>query len=95
MNEISGIAEADPTAGPVRSSRAALLWLILPMAALGLAIVWLLATNPLQVFGNGAPPVETLTFERTIRSALRTRIRSMGVTGRPMSRSVVIAERRR
>ncbi|MBP1887505.1 metal transporter [Sinorhizobium mexicanum] len=80
MNEVSRITAADQTAGPARKSRAALLWLILPMAALGLAIVWLVVTNPLQRFGNGAPPVETLTFERTILSddGIRVLVRAGG-----------------
>ncbi|MHB0952779.1 MAG: ZIP family metal transporter [Allorhizobium sp.] len=42
------------------------LWLLLPVATLAAAIVWLLQTNPLQSFNNGAPPVENLTIERTI-----------------------------
>ncbi len=46
-----------------------LLWLVLPLAVLALAIAWLLATNPLRSFNNGAPPVENLTFERTILAA--------------------------
>jgi hypothetical protein len=51
---------------PLRKSRAHLLWLILPVAALALAIAWLLAANPLRDLNNGAPPVENLTFERTV-----------------------------
>ncbi|SJM33891.1 metal transporter [Mesorhizobium delmotii] len=81
MNEVSHIAAADPTA-PVGSgkSRAALLWLILPLAALGLAITWLLVSDPLRNFGNGAPPVESLTFERTILSSdgIRVLVRAGG-----------------
>ncbi|TIN46999.1 MAG: metal transporter [Mesorhizobium sp.] len=81
MNEVSHIAAADPTA-PVgsRKSRAALLWLILPLAALGLAITWLLVSDPLRNFGNGAPPVESLTFERTILSSdgIRVLVRAGG-----------------
>lgn len=41
-------------------------WIILPLAALALAIVWIFAADPLQNFDNGAPPVENLTFERTV-----------------------------
>ncbi|RWM73324.1 MULTISPECIES: metal transporter [Mesorhizobium] len=81
MNEVSHVAAADPTA-PVGSgkSRAALLWLILPLAALGLAITWLLVSDPLRNFGNGAPPVESLTFERTILSSdgIRVLVRAGG-----------------
>jgi zinc transporter, ZIP family len=80
MNQISRIAAADSTPVPARKSRAALLWLIVPLAALGLAIAWLLATNPLQGFSNGAPPVENLTFERTILSSdgIRVLVRAGG-----------------
>jgi zinc transporter ZupT len=81
MNEVSHIAAVDPTT-PVGSgkSRAALLWLILPLAALGLAIAWLLIADPLRNFGNGAPPVENLTFERTILSSdgIRVLVRAGG-----------------
>ena len=43
-----------------------LLWLLLPVGLLLAAIVWIAAADPLQGFGNGAPPVEALTYERTI-----------------------------
>src|SRR5262245_30952835 len=51
---------------PVRKSRAHLLWLILPIAVLARAILWLLSADPLRSLNNGAPPVENLTFERTV-----------------------------
>ncbi|MDX1000831.1 metal transporter [Sinorhizobium medicae] len=56
------------------------LWLLLPVAVLALAIVWLLQTNPLQGFNNGAPPVENLTIERTIldHGGLRLLVRAGG-----------------
>jgi ZIP family zinc transporter len=80
MNQISRIETVDSTPVPARKTRAALLWLILPLAALGLAFAWLLATNPLQGFSNGAPPVENLTFERTILSSdgIRVLVRAGG-----------------
>ena len=43
-----------------------LLWLALPLAVLGLAVAWLISSDPLSSFRNGAPPVEALSFERTI-----------------------------
>ncbi|RWM80448.1 MAG: metal transporter [Mesorhizobium sp.] len=57
-----------------------MLWLILPLAALGLAITWLLVSDPLRNFGNVAPPVESLTFERTILSSggIRVLVRAGG-----------------
>ena len=48
------------------SSRAAFLWIALPLAALCLAAWWFFTADPLRAFNNGAPPVEALTFERTI-----------------------------
>ncbi|MBN8999708.1 MAG: metal transporter [Rhizobiales bacterium] len=67
MNDI-----ARPTAEPIAASpverrgHANLLWIVVPLAVLGLAIAWLVAADPLSGFRNGAPPVEKLTFERTI-----------------------------
>jgi zinc transporter ZupT len=42
------------------------LWVVLPLLALVLAGAWVLASNMLDAFEAGAPPVEKLTFERTI-----------------------------
>lgn len=83
MNEAVATARSTPVAAT--RSRAALLWLILPLTALGLAIAWLLITDPLKNFGNGAPPVENLTFERTILSSdgIRVLVRAGG--SEPMS----------
>ena len=69
-----------PLRSPSGKSRTALLWLVLPLAALGLAIAWLLIADPLRSFGNGAPPVENLTFERTILSSdgIRVLVRAGG-----------------
>ncbi|MFU0503808.1 ZIP family metal transporter [Pseudaminobacter sp. NGMCC 1.201702] len=80
MNDASPITAADATPVVARKSRAALLWLVLPIAALALAIAWLLIADPLRNFGNGAPPVENLTFERTILSSdgIRVLIRAGG-----------------
>jgi ZIP family zinc transporter len=69
---------ADAAAGAPR--RTYLLWLLVPIAALGLAIAWLFSANPLAGFDNGAPPVENLTFERTILGAdgIRVLVRAGG-----------------
>ncbi len=63
-----------------RSSWAYLAWIALPLAVLGLAIVWLVSSDPLSSFRNGAPPVENLTFERTILGAdgIRVLVRAGG-----------------
>ncbi|MCT9000467.1 ZIP family metal transporter [Chelativorans intermedius] len=78
MNDARPIATATPTAPP--RSRTALVWLLLPLTVLALAIAWLVATDPLRSFDNGAPPVENLTFERTILSSdgIDVRVRAGG-----------------
>jgi zinc transporter ZupT len=38
----------------------------MPLSLLAAAIAWIVLANPLQGFGSDAPPVEGLTFERTI-----------------------------
>jgi zinc transporter, ZIP family len=43
-----------------------LIWLLLPLGLLLLAIAWIASTDPLRNFNNGAPPVEALTYERTV-----------------------------
>lgn len=67
MNETVQPLSTAGTARPVaRPGRAALFWIAAPLAVLGLAVAWLIAADPLSGFRNGAPPVEKLTFERTI-----------------------------
>lgn len=41
-------------------------WFALPLLALAAALAWIVATDPMRGFNAGAPPVEALTFERTI-----------------------------
>jgi ZIP family zinc transporter len=55
-------------------------WIALPLAILGLAVAWLVTADPLSSFRNGAPPVENLTFERTILGpqGIRTLVRAGG-----------------
>jgi zinc transporter, ZIP family len=50
-----------PATGPAN-----LLWFGLPLLALILACVWLVSSDWLKAFDTGAPPVEKLTFERTV-----------------------------
>ncbi|MGH6644258.1 MAG: metal transporter, partial [Bradyrhizobium sp.] len=67
MNEAVRPASTAATTLPVRRpDRVSLLWIAVPLAVLGLAIAWLITADPLSGFRNGAPPVEKLTFERTI-----------------------------
>jgi len=57
---------ASPAGLAMPPARRRLFWLVLPLAVLGLAVWWLASGDPLRSFDNGAPPVEALTFERTI-----------------------------
>lgn len=63
------MSDATETSKPSEPNRAALAWLILPLAVLAAAIVWLVLADPLKGFSNGAPPVENFTFERTVLDA--------------------------
>jgi zinc transporter ZupT len=78
MNERVEPSELRVSARPARTLN--LLWLLLPIAVLGLAIWWLFSSSLLQSFDNGAPPVENLTVERTILdgNGLRLLVRAGG-----------------
>jgi zinc transporter ZupT len=70
MNDVTGPSAAIAT--PAESSRAAtknLLWFALPFLAFLLATAWLFSSDWLKAFDVGAPPVEKLTFERTVLDA--------------------------
>lgn len=69
MNEADPLTETGPAPSESLRSRAALVWALLPLAALAIAIAWLVVADPLRSFDNGAPPVESLTFERTVLSS--------------------------
>jgi zinc transporter, ZIP family len=60
-----------------------LLWFALPLAALLLAAAWLMGGDWLKVFETGAPPVEKLTFERTILDGdgIHVKVRAGGSEG--------------
>ena len=77
MNDMSQTS-VDTHRGRLRG--ASLIWIALPLAVLGLAIAWLLSADPLASFRNGAPPVENLTFERTIlgNDGIRILVRAGG-----------------
>ena len=51
---------------PTRSPLSRFLLVLVPLALMLLAFVWIAALDPLRSFNNGAPPVEGLTVERTI-----------------------------
>lgn len=50
----------------IRAAKTNLVWLALPLIAFAIAVAWILSTDPLSGFRNGAPPIENLTFERTV-----------------------------
>ncbi len=64
----------------IRAAKTNLVWLALPLIALAIAVAWILSADPLSGFRNGAPPVENLTFERTVLddSGLRLLVRAGG-----------------
>lgn len=76
---MTDLANNSPTES-TRLRRAYLLWIAVPLAVLALAIGWLVSTDPLSGFRNGAPPVEAITFERTILdgNGLRMLVRAGG-----------------
>lgn len=41
-------------------------WIVLPLAIFAAALWWIVASDPMRSLDNGAPPVEGLTYERTI-----------------------------
>lgn len=64
----------------IRAAKTNLVWLALPLIVFGIAVAWILSTDPLSGFRNGAPPVENLTFERTVLddSGVRLLVRAGG-----------------
>lgn len=66
---------ADISPNPLR-----FLWLLMPFSLLAAALAWILLANPLQTLGSDAPPVENLTFERTVLDdhSVRLKLRAGG-----------------
>jgi zinc transporter, ZIP family len=88
MNEMPRPDLVAADAATVRQSRRTILnwlWFALPLGALLLAAALIFATDWLKAFNVGAPPVEKLTFERTIldRGGIHLRVRAGG--SEPMS----------
>ncbi|MAN47726.1 MAG: metal transporter [Hyphomonas sp.] len=70
---------------PSPTRRAILIWTVIPLLLLGLAAAWLYFADPLRSFGGGAPPVENLTFERTILGGDGIRLLVRGGGSEPMT----------
>lgn len=62
-----------------------ILWLVLPLIVLIAAVLWLLQSDPLRGFNNGAPPVENLTVERTVLDENGLRLQVRGGGSEPMT----------
>ena len=52
-----------------RSRLARLVLVLVPLALMLVSFVWIASLDPLRSFNNGAPPVESLTVERTVLDA--------------------------
>jgi zinc transporter ZupT len=63
MNEAVAVTTATPVPGSVWRR---LLWIVPPLAVLAASLAWIVVSDPMRAFNNGAPPVEALTFERTV-----------------------------
>lgn len=65
---------------PTRPAAIRLLLVLLPLAAILGSFVWIASLDPLRSFNNGAPPVESLTVERTIldQSGIQLLVRAGG-----------------
>ena len=81
-------AAAPVSAKAQTSSAQGLLWFAVPVIALVLASIWLVMSGWLAAFDTGAPPVETVTFERTVLDGqgIHVKVRAGG------SEPVVIAQ---
>jgi zinc transporter, ZIP family len=55
------MSDQTQTARPAR-----FLLVLIPLALMLASFVWIAWLDPLRDFGNGAPPVEALTVERTV-----------------------------
>ncbi len=64
--ETCGASQAVPAPKPAGERRLAWGAVLLGLAVLALAALWLIASDPLRVFQSAAPPVEEITFERVI-----------------------------
>ena len=56
-------------ATPTHSPLARLALVLLPLVLMLVSFVWIASLDPLRSFNNGAPPVETVTVERTVLDA--------------------------
>ena len=65
------VVQAETAGAPARTSPLRVLWVVLPLALLAAAAVWLFTADPLRNFGADAPPVEIRLAEaKTYRGML-------------------------
>lgn len=60
------MSDLAPLPAPARSPLVKAGLFLGPLVLFLVALVWIAALDPLRGFGNGAPPVESITFERTV-----------------------------
>ena len=71
---------------PANSALTRLVLVLLPLATMLVAFVWIASLDPLRSFNNGAPPVEALTVERTILDEEPSRADARPVSAVPARR---------
>jgi ZIP family zinc transporter len=86
MNEMSRpqVELSEPVSRPRQApAYRDFLWFALPLVVLVLAAAWLMGGDWLKAFETGAPPVEKLTFERTILdgNGIHVKVRAGGSEG--------------
>jgi zinc transporter, ZIP family len=86
MNATTGqqLQAAQPATARALSATT-LLWFALPLAAFLLATAWLFSSDWLKAFDVGAPPVEKLTFERTVLDGDGIHLKVRGGGSEPMT----------
>jgi zinc transporter ZupT len=74
------VTDPDPATKAKAGRYSGLLWLALPMLLLALAVTLLFASDLFRLLERGAPPVEKLTFERTVldQDGIHLKVRAGG-----------------
>src|ERR1700754_2901417 len=85
------VAPAGIAPQPTTSRALNVLWFAIPLLALILAAAWLVTSDWLKAFDTGAPPVEKLTFERTVldNNGIHLQIRAGGSADMSIAQVIV------
>src|SRR5262245_42420925 len=82
MNEMAPVPAStrEPPRKPSPARYSGPLWLALPVLLLAVASAWLLSSGLFRTLERGAPPVERLTFERTVlgQDGIHLKVRAGG-----------------